>query len=239
MLKYAAWLKTEYSIAPKEIVALDFMNSPKFVFIWLAIWSLGANPALINYNLTSEPLLHCVRTSTARIIFFDDEIEHNFSDSVRSALQSSDFRDGKGPVEMVRLDAAMERVVMSTDGIREPDSSRAGADNHQMAILIYTSGTTGNPKPAIIPWVRTCTGGDILHNWMGLKKSDRFYTVCSEGTSPSNLLLIQIHSACPCTTRPPLFWDYCLVFTLALPLYSGTNSATRRFGLKSEEWMQP
>ncbi|MCJ1412886.1 hypothetical protein MMC19_006986 [Ptychographa xylographoides] len=176
VLKYAAWLKTEYSIAPKEIVALDFMNSPKFVFIWLAIWSLGANPALINYNLTSEPLLHCVRTSTARIIFFDDEIEHNFSDSVRSALQSSDFRDGKGPVEMVRLDAAMERVVMSTDGIREPDSSRAGADNHQMAILIYTSGTTGNPKPAIIPWVRTCTGGDILHNWMGLKKSDRFYT---------------------------------------------------------------
>ncbi len=42
VLKYAAWLKNKCAVAPNEVVALDFMNSPKFVFIWLAIWSLGA-----------------------------------------------------------------------------------------------------------------------------------------------------------------------------------------------------
>ncbi|KAL9617890.1 MAG: hypothetical protein Q9204_008452, partial [Flavoplaca sp. TL-2023a] len=52
VLKYGTWLKTRYNVAPKEIVALVFMNCPEFVFLMLGLWSIGAHPALINYNLT-------------------------------------------------------------------------------------------------------------------------------------------------------------------------------------------
>lgn len=179
VLKYAAWLKQRYSIAPKEIVAMDFMNSPQFLFMWLALWSLGAHPAFINYNLTGNPLLHCIRVSTARIIFVDVEVKSSFSSEVADAVASQDFRDGKGPVEVVFFDHDIEQQILSTEGHREPDSSRSGAVGHEMANLIYTSGTTGLPKPAIVSWNKGLIGGGFVSGWLGMKRTDRFYTVSS------------------------------------------------------------
>ncbi|MCJ1243863.1 hypothetical protein MMC30_001060 [Trapelia coarctata] len=178
VLKYAAWLKTNYAIAPKEVVALDFMNSPRFIWVWFSLWSLGAFPAFINYNLTSKPLLHCIKTSTARMVFVDYEVKGKFSTDVLEALGSAEFRDGKGPVEVVYLGADLEkRGIMSLEGFREPDTSRSGATMSSMALLIYTSGTTGNPKPAIVAWNKAHVGGIVMKSWMGWKpRTDRFYS---------------------------------------------------------------
>lgn len=184
VLKYAAWLKQRYSIAPKEIVAMDFMNSPQFLFLWLALWSLGAHPAFINYNLTGNPLLHCIRVSTSRIVFVDVEIKSNFTSEVADAVASQDFRDGKGPVEVVFFDHEIEQQILSTEGHREPDSSRSGAVGHGMANLIYTSGTTGLPKPAIVSWNKGHVGGGFVSRWASIKRTDRFYTVSSTSTLP-------------------------------------------------------
>ena len=153
VLQYAAWLKSTYAIAPGEFVAVNFMNSEKFAFMIMAIWSLGALPALINYNLTSKPLLHCIKTSTARIVLVDKDVRSQFGSDVMQSLESIDFREGgKGPVEVVFFDPIVEGKILSTVGVREPDSCRSGAridGANRIALLIYTSGTTGLPKPAI------------------------------------------------------------------------------------------
>ena len=177
VLKYASWLKKTYNIAPKEIVAMDFMNSPQFIFLWMALWSLGATPAFINYNLVGNPLLHCIRVSTARIVFVDEQVRSNFTSEIADAVTSQDFRDGKGPVEVVFFSRDIEQQVHSTEGLREPDSSRSGAVGHGIAKLVYTSGTTGLPKPAIVSWSKVRVGGGFVSSWAGLKRNDRFYTV--------------------------------------------------------------
>ena len=179
VLKYAAWLKKTYNIAPKEIVAMDFMNSPQFIFVWMALWSLGAHPAFINYNLTGNPLLHCIRVSTARIVFVDAEVRSKFTSEVADAVASQDFRDGKGPVEVVFFNQDTEQQILGMEGVREPDSSRSGIVGHDMAILIYTSGTTGLPKPAIVSWNKCRIGGGFMSSWSNMKRNDRFYTVSS------------------------------------------------------------
>ncbi|MCJ1399675.1 hypothetical protein MMC11_002877 [Xylographa trunciseda] len=176
VLKYGTWLKTKYTIAPGEVVSLDFMNSPKFVFIWLALWSLGACPAMINYNLTSKPLLHSIKSSGARIVFVDDEVRNTFSPDVLDALASADFRDGKGPVEVVFLDVGLERIILTIEGAREPDSSRSGVESTSGALLIFTSGTTGLPKASICPWFKIYVGASFLEIWAGWSRNDRFYT---------------------------------------------------------------
>jgi acyl-CoA synthetase (AMP-forming)/AMP-acid ligase II len=179
VLGYATLLKTKYGVVSKEIVALDCMNSPKFIFALFALWSLGAKPALINYNLSGKPLLHCVQTSTARVVLVDDEIAFKFTPDVLVELKSPTFREGAVPVELVSLDAAFDKIATGAKGVREPDSSRAGDTFLDMAVLIYTSGTTGNPKAAAVNWFKLTAGRYILESWMGLLKTDRFYTVGS------------------------------------------------------------
>lgn len=178
VLKYATWLKITYAIAPKEVVAMDFMNGPHFIFIWLALWSLGAHPAFLNYNLTGQPLLHCIKISTARIVFIDEEVNHQFSPEVLDAVASPKFRDGKGPVQAVFFNEAVERQILAVDGEREPDISRQGVRAIDMSCLIYTSGTTGFPKAATIPWNKALAGATFASIWLGMKPTDRFYTVC-------------------------------------------------------------
>ena len=176
VLKYGAWLKMTYAIVPKEVVAIDFMNCPRFVFLWLGLWSLGARPAFLNYNLTGQSLLHCLNISTARIVLVDEEVKAQFTPEVLQTASSPAFRDGKGPVQVVIFDEALERQILAVEARREPDLSRS-TRAHEMSCLIYTSGTTGLPKAAILSWSKFLVGGIFASRWLRMKSSDRFYTV--------------------------------------------------------------
>lgn len=176
VLKYGTWLRKTFAIAPGDVVAIDFMNSPQFLFIWLALWSLGARPAFINYNLTGNPLLHCIKTSTSRVVLVDEKSKAQFTPEVLEAVASLNSRDGKGPVEVVFFSEALEQQILAEDGRREPDSVRSGVQAHDMASLMFTSGTTGLPKAAIVSWYK-CTVGGIFTSIVMLKPSDRFYSV--------------------------------------------------------------
>ena len=177
VLQHAAWIKSRYAVAPGEIVAMDFMNSAQFVFLSFAIWSLGAFPAFINYNLTKDPLLHCLRTSTARVVLVDEEVQSQFSSEIREEVTSENFRDGKGAMQVVILDATAQKEIGNTQGVREPNQARSGAKGHEMCSLVYTSGTTGLPKPGIVIWNKCVIGATFCYLWLGLKRNDRFYTV--------------------------------------------------------------
>ncbi|KAI4176012.1 MAG: hypothetical protein LQ343_001294 [Gyalolechia ehrenbergii] len=177
VLRYGTWLKTTYKVAPKEIVALDFMNRPEMIFIWLGLWSIGAYPAFINYNLTGPPLIHCLATSTARIVFVDGDVSGRFNEEVTSAISSPTFRDGKGPMEMiVHAPTTFSEIANSITVVREPDSARSGDPMDGMAALIFTSGTTGFPKAAIVSWAKITVGSEWVSRWLGLRRKDRFYT---------------------------------------------------------------
>lgn len=176
-LRYGAWLKREHGVKPREIVAMDFMNSSDFIFMWLGLWSIGAVPAFINYNLSGKPLTHSVKVSTSRLLFVDEELRDSFPPEQLDTFASPDFRDGKGPVEVVFYNKNLESRILQTDPVREPDSTRAGVVPRDMSILIYTSGTTGLPKPAIVSWHKCWAGSTFVSNWLGLTKKDRLFTV--------------------------------------------------------------
>ncbi|USP82651.1 acetyl-CoA synthetase-like protein [Curvularia clavata] len=79
VLRYGVWLKSK-GIEKDDIVAMDFVNSDVFVWVWFGLWSIGARPAFINYNLTGKPLVHTVKTSTAKLVLVDQESKANFND---------------------------------------------------------------------------------------------------------------------------------------------------------------
>lgn len=181
-MRYGSWLKTMHGVKAKEIVAIDFMNSSTFLFMMLGLWSIGAVPAFINYNLTGKPLSHSVRVSTARLVLVDDELRANFTPELMGELAAEDFRqekDGKGPVQVLFFTPEVENQVLRTAPSREDDAVLQDVLPRDMALLIYTSGTTGLPKPAIVSWLKCWMGSGFSGGWLQLGKADRFYTVCS------------------------------------------------------------
>ncbi|RPA80040.1 acetyl-CoA synthetase-like protein [Ascobolus immersus RN42] len=181
ILKYGTWFKERFGIKKGDIVAMDFMNSNVFVFVWFGLWSIGATPAFINYNLNGDALVHSVVTSTAKLVLIDSEVAAKVvgtdEDGARTLQRlKTEKVEGTGEREIVVFDEGMERVVGSWSGKRAPDEDRDGFMLHDKAILIYTSGTTGLPKAAIVSYRKCLEGGGFVGHWFGLRKDDVFYT---------------------------------------------------------------
>ncbi|EXJ81484.1 hypothetical protein A1O3_07777 [Capronia epimyces CBS 606.96] len=182
VLRYAGYLHGRHSIVPGEIIALDFMNNPQFLFLTLALWSLGAVPAFINYNLTSTPFVHSVRTSSARLLIVDPEIESKvLTPETQEAFKAPKFRNNAFPLEVVVLHSGLQSSLEYFQPHRAPDSARAGVTGRSPSVLISTSGTTGLPKAAIVPWERVVYGSGIVARWIELRpvtssKPDCYYT---------------------------------------------------------------
>ncbi|KAL6712458.1 long-chain fatty acid transporter fat1 [Coniothyrium glycines] len=81
VLKHATWLKSK-GVAKDDIVAMDCVNSDTFIWIWFGLWSIGARPAFVNTNLTGRPLIHTIKTSTARLVIVDEEAKDKFDETV-------------------------------------------------------------------------------------------------------------------------------------------------------------
>ncbi|ERF76582.1 hypothetical protein EPUS_05855 [Endocarpon pusillum Z07020] len=197
VLRYAAWLHHGHGVESRHIVALEFMNCPQFVFLWLALWSLGAVPAFINYNLTGAPLVHSIRVSTARLLIVDPEIRSVLTPEVEAEITSPTFLSrsstsnstsnsdsvpaSTSPLKIVHFTSTIQSSLPYQPAYRAPDSARSHIRPRDPAILIYTSGTTGLPKPAISSWNKFNVGGAFTASWMGLRpatsqKPDRFYS---------------------------------------------------------------
>lgn len=99
-----------------QFVGLYMYNSPEFLFIWLGLLSIGAAPALINYNLASGALLHCVKISRTKILIYDSA-----ADCV-SRIQASEKQLREIGVEPIVLSEALKR------GIARNPTSRPSTD---------------------------------------------------------------------------------------------------------------
>lgn len=241
-LRYAAWLKQTHNVQSGDVVAMDFMNSPHFVLVFMALLSLGAKPALINYNLVKTSLEHCVRISTAKLLLVDGELREIFTPEQLAVFVAADFRDDGGPVEIAMIDEALDAQIMEVQPFRAPDSDRLVHDGNATGMLIYTSGTTGLPKAAHITWNKSTAGSAFSIYCCGLRKTDRVYTVCPILLAPSvlisNIYSLTSYSACHCITRPPAFLALYPVWLTVQASLSATDSQRADSGMRCERTMQ-
>ncbi|KAI1109121.1 acetyl-CoA synthetase-like protein [Nemania sp. NC0429] len=166
-LKYASYFKSRFGLKPKDIVALDLLNSDHFLLICFGLWAIGARPALINYNLTGDALCHCVKTANSVLMLVDPDVESHVDEGVREKL---------GDLKIEFLTDEFLSAAMATEPVRPPDEVRSGDLGRDMAILIYTSGTTGLPKAAIMSWSKLATASIFAKGWIATKPSDVLYT---------------------------------------------------------------
>lgn len=181
VLRYGHWMRTKLGVKPGDIVAMDFQNSDTFIFVWFGLWSIGAKPAMINYNLSGASLSHCLKTATTKLCLVDANVAGNVGDDVRAEVSHVNF---------VVFTPELLAEIEATDPVRSPDSDRSEAKLSSMAILIYTSGTTGMPKAATVSWGKCIVGGSFSGKLIDLTTDDIMYTVSFDSQSCAQVKLI-------------------------------------------------
>ncbi|KAG9248669.1 hypothetical protein BJ878DRAFT_326794 [Calycina marina] len=138
--QYAQWYLSQ-GVQPHDLVSFYITNSPDFVFAWLGLWAIGAAPAMINYNLAANALVHCLRVAGSKLILVDDDVElMGRIEDVRDEIEK-----GLG-MKISILDDQMRSHLQSLKAERPEDEFRAGVKGNNPMCIFYTSGTTGMPK---------------------------------------------------------------------------------------------
>ena len=155
---------------------MDFMNSEKFIFLWFGLWSIGAKPAFLNYNLSGRSLAHCIRVARTKLVLIDPEVEGNVTQDVRDGFPGTKFQV---------LTPKIVDEMMEIEEVRLPNEVRSTGAVSEIASLVYTSGTTGMPKPGIVSSLKTNLGASMCSSWMGAGPGDIYYTVSIPHTMSS------------------------------------------------------
>src|ERR1700737_2843461 len=141
-------------------VGIDMTNKPEFIFVWLGFLSMGAVPVLINFNLTSRSLMHCIKAADVSTLIFDSEIASNVKD-IKEDISAANKRyicwvdPADMSADLSWSECVYDHVLASQSAQRPPESLRAGFKPTDLHMLMFTSGTTGLPKPANVTFVRS------------------------------------------------------------------------------------
>jgi len=147
-----------------QSIALFMENRPAYVGTWLGCCKLGLVPALINFNLRGQSLVHSILAASSVAVVFGTELtsamEEVSSELGDIKLYSSrggagESSSGKSKLHSCSLDRELQNH--STEDL--PDSVKNSLSFNDKLLYIYTSGTTGLPKAAVV-------------------KNSRFYVYC-------------------------------------------------------------
>ena len=175
--RYAHWARGR-NLRRGDAVALMMMNRADYIAAWMGLSKIGVAAALINTNLSGQPLAHCLNIVGASQVLADDETWPQ----VETARPYAEKTIMLWVLGLKAEDEASERRgldagVRGTSGVRPDRSLRAGLTNRDTALYIYTSGTTGLPKAARIPHSRARTYMRAFAGATASTDKDRLYCV--------------------------------------------------------------
>ncbi|OQU95987.1 AMP-binding enzyme domain-containing protein [Cladophialophora immunda] len=165
--RYANWFLSQ-GIASGQLVALYLQNCPEFIFAWLGLWAIGCAPAMINYNLSGDALLHCLRLAEAPLILVDSEFP-------KRVLEHREILECELGSKIVTLDQEVKDEISREVTDRPGDKYRDNVNGTDANSLIFTSGTTGRPKACPHPVLKGFVSGSVAGRNIGLTTDTRLY----------------------------------------------------------------
>jgi len=171
--RFARWAKA-IGLRKGDVVTIVMENCPEYLMAWLGLIKSGVIAALVNTNLTGQPLAHSIALAGAKHLILGHELAQTYA-SALAGLESHPILwvTGGARAGCEDLDAAL---AAQSDGPMPPDS-RSEIFCRDKALYIYTSGTTGLPKAANISHMRLL---HILSAFQGAVNGgvdDRMYDV--------------------------------------------------------------
>lgn len=141
--QYAQWFLAQ-GVKPGQYVVFYMGNTPDFCCAWMGLMAIGAAPALINTNLASKALIHCINIAQSELLLADGDAELlTRIDDEKPALEASGLR-------VVHLDDVRGQI-QSLKPTRPPSELRKGMVGSSPLALAYTR---------FVPQTRSKTNAD-------------------------------------------------------------------------------
>jgi solute carrier family 27 fatty acid transporter 1/4 len=161
-----------------DVVALMLNNRPEYVAIWLGLSKIGVVTALLNTNLRSDSLAHCIKLSKAANVIIGCDHQKIYEEDMKKGYLDSSLRlfvFGEDAL-LPGLKAENLKELIKTASAAEPPKNKE-INFKTVLIYIYTSGTTGLPKAAVFTHSRYYMAACGPGLFMGVKPHDVFYSV--------------------------------------------------------------
>ena len=179
-VRVLAAVLVEQGVVPGDTVALIGENSPSYLLLVLAVSYAGAAAALLNPELSGEPLRHALAAVRPRLSLV--ETAH------RAQLATPSLRAVAGTVLTFGL-GEVEARAAHTEPLSEPR-----ADPEADFVLIFTSGTSGLPKACRVRHSRARAAATIFGSVaFEFRAGDKLY--CALPLHHSSALLIGVGAA--------------------------------------------
>jgi acyl-CoA synthetase (AMP-forming)/AMP-acid ligase II len=109
------------------------MNSPDFMFAWLGLWSIGAAPAMVNYNLAGKALLHCLKISGTKLLLVDEE------PALRVRIEDVGTQlEGELAIKVIVVNSAIKAEISAMTDERPSDAYREAVKGDGHMCLFYS-----------------------------------------------------------------------------------------------------
>ncbi|XP_070538896.1 long-chain fatty acid transport protein 2-like [Ptychodera flava] len=158
----------QHGLKSGDRVAIMMYNEPAFVWAWLGFAKIGVECALINYNLRSKSLLHCIEIAEVKVLLIG-----NGKDLVEAVTDIKDqFSNPELNIWSIGNESTSGCICSIDDNImkvshdRPPSHSRSSVTPASTGVYIYTSGTTGLPKAAKSQQVRLLNASFALKSFI-------------------------------------------------------------------------
>lgn len=167
-----------------DAVALFMENRPEYVATWLGLAKIGVTPALINYNLKQQALIHTIEVAQCKAIIHGAELSSEVGD-VKATLKkashvfpcfSSGHSTQKSVVDVPAWSVDLDEALKSVSSKAVPKAVQDSIGFGDKLMYIYTSGTTGLPKAAVIKHSRYILAAGGCHTVIGCRDDDIIYS---------------------------------------------------------------
>lgn len=130
--QFAQWF-LEQGVKPGDLISFYLTNSAEFVMAWLALWAIGAAPAMINYNLAGKALIHCLKVSGAKLLLVDEDPE-----LIGRIEDEKANIEGQLGMKISVMDATVKRDIRAIKAERPEDTFREGVKGDWPMSIFYT-----------------------------------------------------------------------------------------------------
>ncbi|KAI2668972.1 Long-chain fatty acid transport protein 1 [Labeo rohita] len=210
-----------------DVVAIFMESRPLMVALWLGLAKVGVEPALINFNLRRDSLMHCVGVSGAKGMVFGAELLDALLEVKESLSSFSVFCTGSAPAESLDSLSSHNLDVLLSSSADTPPAVTHNKGFNDRLFYIYTSGTTGLPKAAIVVHSRYYRIATFGYYSFGLQPDDVVYCCLPLYHSAGNILGVGqclLHGLTVVIRQKfsaSRFWDDCVKYNCTVVQYIG------------------